>query len=125
MFYSRTTNSNGVASLNINLNPDTYIITAEYEGSRVSNKVTVLDIMKTNDLIKQHGSASQFKVTLLDGHGNQYPNQTITFNINGVFYTRTTNSNGVAGLNINLQAGKYIITSSFNGLNHGNTVTIY
>ena len=125
VFYSRTTNSNGVASLNINLNPDTYIITAEYEGSRVSNKVTVLDIMKTSDLIKQHGSASQFKVTLLDGHGNPYPNQTITFNINGVFYTRTTNSNGVAGLNINLQAGKYIITSSFNGLNHGNTVTIY
>ena len=125
VFYTRTTNSNGVASLNINLNPDTYIITAEYEGSRVSNKVTVLDIMKTIDLTKQYGSSSQFKVTLLDGHGNPYPNQTITFNINGVFYTRTTNSNGVAGLNVNLQAGKYIITSSFNGLNHGNTVTIY
>ena len=48
----------------------------------------------------------------------------ITFNINGVFYTRTTNNQGITKLNINLQAGKYIITSSYNGLNVANTVTV-
>lgn len=51
-------------------------------------------------------------------------NAKITFNINGVFYTRTTNNQGIAKLNINLQAGKYIITSSYNGLNVANTVTV-
>ena len=125
VFYQRVTNSEGVASLNINLGPDTYIITAEYDGSRVSNKITVLNILKANDLIKRYGTSSQFTVTLLDGNGRLYANQVIKFNINGVFYERITNANGVASLNINLQAGKYIITSSYNGLNLANTVTIY
>ena len=35
----------------------------------------------------------------------------MTFNINGVFYTRTTDSVGIAKLNINLEPGSYIITS--------------
>jgi hypothetical protein len=35
-----------------------------------------------------------------------------------------TGNNGVASLNINLPAGKYIITSSFNGLNNANNITI-
>lgn len=107
------------------MGPDTYIITAEYDGSRVSNKITVLNILKANDLIKRYGTSSQFTVTLLDGNGRLYANQVIKFNINGVFYERITNANGVASLNINLQAGKYIITSSYNGLNLANTVTIY
>ena len=125
VFYTRTTDSQGIARLNINLGPATYIITAEYEGSRVSNKITVLDIMITNDLTKKYDTSTPFTLRLLDGKGNSYANQAITFNINGVFYTRTTNSDGVASLNINLHAGKYIITSSYNALNHGNTVTVY
>ena len=48
----------------------------------------------------------------------------VTFNINGVFYTRTTNASGIAKLNINLMAGQYIITSSYNGLSIGNKVTV-
>lgn len=124
VFYYRTTNSDGVASLNINLLPETYIITAECDEYRVSNKITVLSILKTRDLTKRYGVSSPFAVTLLDGTGNPYPNQVIKFNINGVFYERITDKNGIARLNINLQAGKYIITSSFNGLNNANTVTI-
>ncbi len=67
---------------------------------------------------------SQFKATLLDGQGNPYAGQNITFNINGVFYDRLTDSNGVANLNIRLMVGEYIITSSYNGCNVANTITI-
>ena len=63
-------------------------------------------------------------MTLLDGQGNPYANQELTFNINGVFYTRTTNELGIASLNINLQAGNYIITSTYNGLSIANTIKI-
>lgn len=58
---------------------------------------------------------SQFKATLLDGYGNPNPNQNVTFNINGVFYNRTTGSDGVAKLNIRLMPGEYIITLSYDG----------
>ena len=39
-------------------------------------------------------------------------------------YQRTTDSNGVAKLNINLQAGIYIITSTYNDFSTSNTVTV-
>ena len=55
---------------------------------------------------------------------NAYASQTIKFNINGVFYDRTTDANGIAKLNINLMSGKYIITSMYNGAAISNEVTI-
>ena len=60
----------------------------------------------------------------MDGQGRPYAGQTVKFNINGVFYTKTTGSDGIARLNINLLPGQYIITSSYNGLNAANKVTI-
>ena len=65
-----------------------------------------------------------FKATILNQQGKPQPNTAVTFNINGVFYTRTTDSNGVASLNVNLIAGKYIITTMYNGQSKANTVTI-
>ena len=48
----------------------------------------------------------------------------LTFNVNGIFYNRLTDSNGQAALNIRLPPGEYIITSSFNGANIANKITI-
>ena len=124
VYYERTTNESGIAKMNINLNPGDYIITAEYAGCKVSNKIKVLPTIKAQDLTKKYGVSSPFTATLLDGTGKPLANEKISFNINGVFYTRTTDADGIAKLNINLQAGKYIITSSYNGLNIANTVTV-
>ena len=110
--------------MNINLVPGEYIITAEYEGCKVSNKIKVLPILKSSDLSKKYGTETPFETTLLDGEGKPLKNTNVIFNINGVFYTRTTNENGIAKLNINLMPGEYIITSSYNGLNTANTVKI-
>lgn len=124
VFYDRTTDSNGIASLAINLEPNTYIITTQYQTSFVSNSIKVLSTIKSDDIVMRYKDGTQFKVTILNGLGKPYPNQNVILNIHGVFYTRITDSNGVAALNINLQAGKYIITTSYNGLNVGNTITI-
>ena len=124
VFYTRTTNASGVAKLNINLGPDVYIITVEYGGCRVSNNITVLPVLYASDLVKKYGTPDQFIVTLLDGQGKVFAGEKITFNINGVFYQRTTDNNGQAKLNINLQPGEYIITSTYNGCNIANTVKV-
>ena len=124
VFYERKTNSDGVASLNINLEPKDYIITAEYDGSRVSNNIKVLNVIKTVDVVMKYRDGTRFGATILDNRGYPYPNQSVRFNINGVFYTRITDLNGVANLNINLQPGKYIITSMYNGLSVSNTILI-
>ncbi len=88
VFYKRTTDENGMVSLAINLNPGEYTITTEYEGCRVSNKITVKTTLVTNDLSMTCQDGSKFRVSVLDGQGNPLANQNITFNVNGVFYNR-------------------------------------
>ena len=124
VFYTRTSDANGYVKMNINLPPGTYIITAEYKGLKASNKITVLSVLETKDLVMKYGDGSKFEAKILDGQGRPYAGQTVKFNINGVFYTKTTEADGIARLNINLLPGEYIITSSYNGLNAANKVTI-
>jgi hypothetical protein len=124
VFYERKTNSSGHVKLNINLNPGDYIITAEYKGLRVSNNVKVLPILSAENLTMHYLDGSKFEAKLLNNVGNPFANQNVIFNINGVFYNRTTDVDGVARLNINLMSGEYIITSSYGGFNIANTISI-
>jgi len=124
VFYERTTNAEGIAGLNLNLEPNNYIITAMYEGCAVANNIKVKHVLHAEDLTKKYGTADQFTVNVVDGQGNPLANATVIFNINGVFYYRVSNATGTAKLNINLMPGQYIITSSFNGENIANKVTV-
>ena len=122
--YQRQTNASSIAQLNINLPPGNYVITASYEGCSVSNDIVVLPVLSASDLRMKYMDGSKFKATLLDGQGKPYAEQKIQFNVNGVLYSRTTDSNGQAELNIILPSGEYIITSSYNGANIANKITI-
>ena len=124
VFYNRTTNASGYVKLNINLQQGDYIITAEYKGCKVSNKIKVKPILFADDLTKKYGTPDQFKAKLVDGEGNPLANTNVTFNINGVFYNRTTDEKGIAKLNIRLMPGEYIITSSYTGCNIANKITV-
>ena len=124
VMYTRTTDENGVAKMNINLPANNYTVTTMYKGCNAANTIEVLPIITADDLTKKFGETTPFEATLVDGQGKPLANTNITFNINGVMYYRTTGSDGVAKLNINLPAGQYIITSSYNGFNTANNVTI-
>ena len=124
VFYTKTTDSNGVVSLAINLRPGEYIITTMYEGLAVGNNIVVLPTLVTSDLNMTYGDGSNFTAQTLDGQGKPLANQNVTFNINGVFYNKVTDDNGVASLTIRLMSGKYIITSYWNDFQTGNTIII-
>ena len=113
VFYNRTTNPNGTARLNINLSPGKYVITSEntLNGDKVANNITVLSTINGKDITKYFKNDTQYYANFTDGQGNPLANTTIEFNINGVFYNRTTNPNGTARLNINLSPGTYVITA--------------
>ena len=95
-----------------------------YEGCAVANNIKVKHVLHAEDLTKKYGTADQFTVNVVDGQGKPLANATVIFNINGVFYDRVSNATGTAKLNINLMPGEYIITSSFNGENIANKVTV-
>ena len=124
VFYKRDTNENGTVSLGINLRPGNYSITTTYNELSIGNNVNVLPTLETKDLSMNFQDGSKFNATVLDSQGKPLANQTVTFNVNGVFYERTSNDNGVASLNINLMSGEYIITSMWNDFQTGNTIKI-
>ena len=127
VFYTRYTNENGTAKLNINLIPANYIITSIHpNGEKKGRNITVLSTILSKDLVKYYKNESQYYATFLDKQGNPIANNTtVTFNINGVFYTRYTNENGTAKLNINIIPANYIITSIHpDGLQRGNNIFV-
>ena len=124
VIYERVSDEFGFVKLNINFQPGEYVITAEFKGCKVSNNITVLPVLYASDLEMYYKDGSTFNVTLVEGKGFLYPNQIVTFNINGVIYERITGEDDIARLNINLQKGEYIITSSYNGANIANKITI-
>ena len=124
VFYTRTTDENGVVSLAINLRPGEYIITTIYEELDIGNNVVVLPTLVTSDLNMTYRDGSKFTAQTLDGQGKPLVNQNVTFNVNGRLYFKTTGDDGVASLTINLMSGKYIITSYWNDFQTGNTIII-
>jgi C1A family cysteine protease len=124
VFYYKETDSKGIASLGINLRPGKYVITTMYGQYEVGNTVTVLPTLETSDLNMKYNDGSAFRAKVVDGQGNPLANQNVTFNVNGVFYNKVTNDDGIASLNIKLMKGEYIITSMYDGFETGNTIKI-
>ena len=126
--YTRTTDANGVASLAINLRPGDYILTAynPVNGEQKGVNITVKSLIVQNDLTKYYLNASRFQATIYNKDGSLAVNKNVTFNINGVFYIRTTDSNGVVSLAINLRPGDYILTAynPVNGEQKGFNITV-
>lgn len=127
VFYQRKTNENGVAKLNINLNPGEYILTAinPINNEMHSSNVKVLSTISADDLTMEYKDGHRFRANVLDDVGNPLANSNVLFNVNGVFYTRATDNGGNAYLNINLKVGEYVITATnYKGLSVSKKINI-
>ena len=105
VFYTKKTDKDGVADLGIMLRPGEYILTAynPVTGEEKGFNITVKSLIVQSDLTKYYLNASKFQATIYDKNGSLAVGKNVTFNINGVFYTKTTDSNGVVSLAINLR----------------------
>lgn len=124
--YDIACDENGIATLNINLNPGNYIITAidSTNGLQRSFNIKVLSIIKTQDVTMTVSKRVPFTATVLDEQGNLASNRQVSFNVNGKIYTGVSDVNGVASLSLNLPQGRYIVTTMYNGEYTSNTVQI-
>ncbi|WP_232724484.1 adhesin [Methanobrevibacter smithii] len=120
---------NGKASIGINLNPGNYTITTFYHYTdglaTKTNNIEVLSTIQANDVVKFFRNGTQYYAKFLDGCGSPLVNASVTFNINGVFYKKQTDDNGMAKLNINLRPGVYILTAMHpDALMYGSNITV-
>ena len=105
------------------------VIKSNYENNNViglqqiSNNVVISEpqssvsntTLSGNDTTLYFKNGTSYNVKLTDIDGNVLTNQTVSFLINGKLYNRTTGSNGIASININLGAGKYTVVASYAG----------
>ena len=120
---------NGKASIGINLNPGNYTITTFYHYTdglaTKTNNIEVLSTIQANDVVKFFRNGTQYCAKFLDGCGSPLVNANVIFNINGVFYKKQTDDNGMAKLNINLFPGEYILTAiHLNGEEKANIIKV-
>ena len=120
------TDSNGYASLKINLKPGTYKITAEYKGFKVSNKIVVKTILITKNIKVKKSKTINFKAKLLKSNGKKLKNKVVKFKFKGKIYKIKTNKKGLAILKLKnpYKAGKYIIYTKYGKLKNKNKIII-
>jgi hypothetical protein len=96
--YTVVTDKDGYVTFKVsNLLPKTYIITAEYKGVKLSNKVVVKQILKAkNAKFKKSKKVKKYQVTLKTSSGKAIKGKKITLKVNGKTYTAKTNSKGQA-----------------------------
>ena len=124
--YTRTTDNNGYASFMVSLNPGKYTINAEYNGFKVSNKITVKTTLVTKNIKVKKGKTIKFTAKLVNKNGKILKNKKITFKFKGKTYKVKTNKKGKATLKIHkkYRKGKYTITSCYGKLKIKNTIKI-
>lgn len=78
----------------------------------------------SSDLIKDYRNASQYSVQILSGGENVGAGESVTFHVNGQNYTRMTDGDGIATLNINLKPGNYIVYSEYKTFKNYNNILV-
>ena len=124
--HSVKTNKKGIAKLAIDLKPGTYSISSvnSKTSETITKTITIISILETRDLTMNEKDGSKFTVKVLNSNGKVSPNKKVTLNVNGITYTPKSNSNGIATQVIDLPAGKYSITTEYEGLKNTNQITV-
>ena len=134
--YTRRTNQYGIANITIRLDPNKYNISFQCNqqlGCQASSKTIELtvnsNITRVKTLIKALTTyvttGNKFEVKLTDVNNVALSGKSVKFYINNVLYSRTTGSNGTAGVNINLNQGTYSFSVSFIGDSNYDCSSVY
>ena len=120
------TDKNGFASLKINLKPGKYKVYAEYNGFKVSNKITVKSTLITKNIKVKKGKTIRFTAKLLNKNGKILKNKKVTFKFKGKTYKLKTNKKGIVTLKIakKYKVGKHSIVTSYGKLKIKNIIRI-
>lgn len=123
--YELKTDKNGYVTKAIKLNAGSYTVTAQFNGDKVSNKLTFKPTLIAKDISKKKAKVVKFSTKLVNKNGKILKNKVVAFKINGKTYKAKTNKKGVATASIkNLKVGKFTIYSSYGGCKISNKITI-
>ena len=113
--YKVKTDKNGYAKISLKLKVKSYKITAEFNGTKVSNKIIVKPVLTTKITSSKKTKKTKFSAKLVNSKGKALKGKKITFKIKGKKYTAKTNKKGWASISIKLKLkkGTYKIYTSY------------
>lgn len=122
--YTRKTDKDGIARLNINLNHGSYTATIEFENEKYNKVRTTCDVivkpvqtptrMEGIDLTKNYGDSTPYQCAVYNQDNNRI-RESVNITVNGVKYTKQADNEGLYKLNINLNEGTYPIKAEYTG----------
>ena len=120
--YTRTSNSKGVASLNINLPMGEYrcVVDSPEDSTHQSAQTNFMVRVKADthmdgtNIVKMEDETVVYQCAVYTPW-ERVMDCTVDITVNGVKYTRQTDSNGLAKLNIRLPAGEYDLVAEYHG----------
>lgn len=104
--YNVKTDKNGYAVLSVKLNAKQYIITAEFNGTKISNKIIVKPVLTVKITPIKKNKKTKFAAKLVNTKGKIVKGKKIIFKIKGKKYIVKTNKKGIANLKIKLKLKK-------------------
>ena len=124
--YSKNTDSNGYASLKINLNPGTYTITASYKDYNVSNKIVVKPTLILSAKTVKKSKTFKYTVKLLNKNGKILKNKYVKVKFRGKTYKAKTNSKGIATFKVKAYSkiGKFTLTATYGSAKVSKKITV-
>lgn len=121
--FSLLTDKNGVANLDLDLKPNSYVLNVSFKGNDVFsgvNQTFNINVLKLSCEINPRNTAlfwnDYFYADLRDNFGNSVTGSKVTFTVNGKTYSSTTDNMGKAGFKIALNPNKsYLVKIYFAG----------
>ena len=125
-----TVDSDGKASLKLDLNAGTHSLNVKFKGNEnytSLNENFNVTVSKLNSIISPVKNSivkgNYFYTYLKDQNGNPLASKKITFKVKGKTYTATTNSKGKAGFKVSFNIGKYSLKIAYGGDAKHNSVS--
>ena len=81
--YKIKTDNNGYATQALKLKSGSYTITAEFNGDKVSNKITFKPTLTAKNIVKKKAKKIKFSVKVVNKNGKAVKNKKVTFKIKG------------------------------------------
>ena len=122
--FLRTTDANGQACLKVNLYERDYPVVLTYDGNSLYEGVNATGIIHVTKMATRivgynktfaKDANMDYSVTLKDKSGKALANQNVVFIFNDKTLTGTTNSKGVATVNLNSTVGSFDIVAQYAG----------
>ena len=114
--YIRYIDDKGYAYLNLkNTNVGNYVITAEYKGFKISNKIVIKSTIIAKNIKIKKGKTIKFSAKLLNSNGKILKGKILKFKFKGKTYKAKTNKKGIATIKIKnkYKIGKYSILTKY------------